>query len=95
MYSEAPSERIMWASVAFFLLATSTSVPMVSSISVTIVLFVQVVEETNILTDGCLIDLCGVTLIWRTAMGLGQAPVWRIFPSVCKLHSLFQHRAEN
>ena len=32
-------------------------------------------EETNILTDGCLIDLCGVTLIWRTAMGLEQAPV--------------------
>lgn len=31
-------------------------------------------EETNILTDGCLIDLCGVTLIWRTAMGLEQAP---------------------
>ena len=35
----------------------------------------QVPEETNILTDGCLIDLCGVTLIWRTAMGLEQAPV--------------------
>lgn len=36
---------------------------------------IQVPEETNILTDGCLIDLCGVTLIWRTAMGLEQAPV--------------------
>eukprot|EP00731_Ephydatia_muelleri_P027740 Em0019g613a len=31
-------------------------------------------EETNILTDGCLIDLCGVTLMWRTAMGLEHGP---------------------
>ena len=31
-------------------------------------------SETNILTDGCLIDLCGVTLMWRSAMGLEQAP---------------------
>ena len=29
-------------------------------------------EETNILTDGCLIDLCGLTLMWRTAIGLEQ-----------------------
>lgn len=28
--------------------------------------------ETSILTDGCLIDLCGVTLMWRSAMGLDQ-----------------------
>lgn len=35
----------------------------------------QVPEETNILTDGCLIDLCGVTLMWRTAIGLEQGPV--------------------
>ena len=27
------------------------------------------------LTDGCLIDLCGVTLMWRTAIGLEQGPV--------------------
>lgn len=35
----------------------------------------QVVEDTNMLTDGCLIDLCGVTLMWRTAIGLEQGPV--------------------
>lgn len=35
----------------------------------------QVPEDTNILTDGCLIDLCGVTLMWRTAIGLEQGPV--------------------
>lgn len=27
------------------------------------------------LTDGCLIDLCGVTLMWRSAMGLDQGLV--------------------
>ncbi len=35
----------------------------------------QAPEETNVLTDGCLIDLCGVTLMWRTAIGLEQGPV--------------------
>lgn len=34
----------------------------------------SVPEETNILTDGCLIDLCGITLMWRTAIGLEQGP---------------------
>ena len=34
--------------------------------------FAQMPEETNILTDGCLIDLCGLTLMWRTAIGLEQ-----------------------
>jgi pellino protein len=34
----------------------------------------EIPEETNILTDGCLIDLCGVTLMWRTAIGLEQGP---------------------
>ena len=34
--------------------------------------FTQMPEETNILTDGCLIDLCGLTLMWRTAIGLEQ-----------------------
>lgn len=27
------------------------------------------------LTDGCLIDLCGVTLMWRSAIGLDQGLV--------------------
>lgn len=35
----------------------------------------QIPEETNVLTDGCLVDLCGVTLMWRTAIGLEQGPV--------------------
>lgn len=34
----------------------------------------SVPEETNILTDGCLVDLCGITLMWRTAIGLAQGP---------------------
>ena len=37
--------------------------------------YVQLPGETNMLTDGCLIDLCGVTLMWRTAMGLDHGPV--------------------
>ena len=45
----------------------------------------QVPEETNILTDGCLIDLCGVTLMWRTAIGLEQGPV------SIGMHSLVNH----
>jgi pellino protein len=35
---------------------------------------VEVPEDTNILTDGCLVDLCGVTLMWRTAIGIEQGP---------------------
>uniref|UniRef100_A0A915DJ34 Protein pellino n=1 Tax=Ditylenchus dipsaci TaxID=166011 RepID=A0A915DJ34_9BILA len=31
-------------------------------------------EETNQLQDGTLIDLCGATLLWRTAAGLKQSP---------------------
>ncbi|XP_054153668.1 protein pellino-like isoform X2 [Oppia nitens] len=31
-------------------------------------------NETNILTDGTLIDLCGATLLWRSAEGLATSP---------------------
>jgi pellino protein len=31
--------------------------------------------ETNILEDGSMIDLCGVTLLWRSAQGLEMSPV--------------------
>lgn len=31
-------------------------------------------EEDNLLLDGTLIDLCGVTLLWRTREGLMEAP---------------------
>ncbi|XP_037545828.1 E3 ubiquitin-protein ligase pellino homolog 1-like [Nematolebias whitei] len=31
-------------------------------------------SETNELVDGSLIDLCGATLLWRTAEGLAQTP---------------------
>ena len=33
-----------------------------------------VYEETNQLQDGTLIDLCGATLLWRSADGLQQSP---------------------
>lgn len=32
-------------------------------------------NESNILGDGSMIDLCGVTLLWRTAEGLEKSPV--------------------
>nr|XP_023018943.1 protein pellino isoform X1 [Leptinotarsa decemlineata] len=36
----------------------------------------QVIEEvTNVLQDGTLIDLCGATLLWRSAEGLEKSPV--------------------
>lgn len=31
--------------------------------------------ETNILQDGTLVDLCGATLLWRSAEGLKNSPV--------------------
>ncbi|KAG2467155.1 PELI1 ligase, partial [Polypterus senegalus] len=34
----------------------------------------QVDSETNELLDGSLIDLCGATLLWRTAEGLSHTP---------------------
>lgn len=38
----------------------------------------QVVEnESNVLEDGTLIDLCGATLLWRSAEGLAKSPVTR------------------
>lgn len=33
-----------------------------------------VTEETNALLDGTLIDLCGATLLWRSAEGLAKSP---------------------
>lgn len=35
---------------------------------------VLVEEESNILQDGTLIDLCGATLLWRSADGLAKSP---------------------
>lgn len=32
-------------------------------------------DETNVLQDGTLIDLCGATLLWRSAEGLKHSPV--------------------
>lgn len=34
-------------------------------------------DETNILKDGTLIDLCGATLLWRSAEGLSSSPTKR------------------
>lgn len=36
--------------------------------------FPQVESETQELSDGALIDLCGASLLWRTAEGLRRAP---------------------
>lgn len=36
---------------------------------------IQVENETNLLVDGSLIDLCGATLLWRSAEGLAKGPV--------------------
>ncbi|KAG8235254.1 hypothetical protein J437_LFUL014254 [Ladona fulva] len=35
--------------------------------------------ETNILLDGTLIDLCGATLLWRSAEGLAKSPPKKLF----------------
>jgi pellino len=35
----------------------------------------QIKDETNILQDGTLIDLCGATLLWRSSEGLQTSPV--------------------
>lgn len=32
-------------------------------------------SETNVLRDGTMIDLCGATLLWRSAQGLQHSPV--------------------
>ena len=32
-------------------------------------------EENNVLKDGTLIDLCGATIVWRSATGLVSSPV--------------------
>lgn len=32
-------------------------------------------DESNVLQDGTLIDLCGATLLWRSAEGLANSPV--------------------
>ncbi|XP_047719814.1 E3 ubiquitin-protein ligase pellino homolog 2 isoform X2 [Prionailurus viverrinus] len=37
-------------------------------------IFLGVESETNVLQDGSLIDLCGATLLWRTADGLFHTP---------------------
>lgn len=37
----------------------------------------QVENETNLLVDGSLIDLCGATLLWRSAEGLAKGPTVR------------------
>jgi hypothetical protein len=39
----------------------------------------QVKTENNILRDGTLIDLCGATLLWRSAAGLLFSPVSTTF----------------
>lgn len=42
------------------------------------ILYLQIYDECNILQDGTLIDLCGATLLWRSAEGLQHSPVIQI-----------------
>ena len=35
----------------------------------------QITEEDNVLEDGTLIDLCGATLLWRSASSMQRMPV--------------------
>ena len=45
----------------------------------------QVDDEDNRLQDGTLIDLCGATLLWRSAEGLANSPVSTLFcVIICK-----------
>ena len=46
----------------------------------------QIVEENNMLQDGTLIDLCGATLLWRSAQGLTAAPVSMVSTQIFKGH---------
>lgn len=43
-------------------------------------------DESNILQDGTLIDLCGATLLWRSAEGLAKSPV--IYNVVRKIYKI-------
>lgn len=44
-------------------------------VDLTLLFVIQVRTENNVLRDGTLIDLCGATLLWRSAVGLLSAPV--------------------
>ncbi|GIX99052.1 e3 ubiquitin-protein ligase pellino homolog 1 [Caerostris extrusa] len=50
----------------------------------------RILDETNILQDGTLIDLCGVTLLWRTPEGLANTPSAE---SLYKSQALFNEMA--
>lgn len=39
----------------------------------------QIYDESNILQDGTLIDLCGATLLWRSSEGLQHSPVFCLY----------------
>lgn len=51
----------------------------------------QVDAETNILQDGTLIDLCGATLLWRSAEGLQSSPVSFVANSFSSLLVMLKH----
>ena len=42
---------------------------------VSLIYLLQIMDENNVLQDGTLIDLCGATLLWRSAAGLTASPV--------------------
>lgn len=49
----------------------------------------QIKDESNVLQDGTLIDLCGATLLWRSSEGLQTSPVSKSFiKRNSKIHSL-------
>ena len=42
---------------------------------ITLTILVQVEDESNVLLDGSLIDLCGAVLLWRSAEAIKEMPV--------------------
>ena len=38
-------------------------------------MFSQIANESNVLVDGTLIDLCGAILLWRSREGIARMPV--------------------
>ncbi|EDV23659.1 uncharacterized protein TRIADDRAFT_27052, partial [Trichoplax adhaerens] len=53
----------------------------------------EITNESNILTDGCLIDLCGVTLMWRSGYGKHEPPTKSVLDQV-KLQISEMHDAQ-
>ena len=49
--------------------------------------FFQVVNESNVLVDGTLIDLCGAILLWRSREGIARMPVCILLHFLIELYN--------